>query len=210
MAYQYINDADVWEACPTDYLWVYDKLILAIKNGHTAGPAGIPVPKSGYYIVRPITNIRMMSKGARKMLLTPNDTYLVPDGFFWQEYFEGDHISVDYHNGVECLTVQGFRDDNDQLDRFSKWEKLPLGNRPFPQVLGNLFEQAEWVNVEYIGNKIIEVHLRWNDDFHNHSGSTIYPVWSDRKFDSSKVPNFDKCYWYPSSCQKRLGFWVLD
>jgi len=210
MAYQYINDCDVWHTCPIDYLWIYDKLILAIKNGYVAGPAGIPVPKAGYYIIRPITNIRMMSKGASKKWLTPNDTHLVPDGFFWQEYFKGDHISVDYYKGKEHLVVQGFRDDNDQLDRFYKWEKLPLGNNPFPKVLGNLFELTEWVNVEYIGNKIIEVHLRWNDDFRNHNGSTIYPVWSDREFDSSKILNFDKCYWYPSLCQKRLGFWVLD
>jgi hypothetical protein len=68
----YIDDKDVWATCPTDYLWIYDKLILARKSGYLAGPAGIAVPKPSWYIVRPITNIRMMSRGATKQWLTPD------------------------------------------------------------------------------------------------------------------------------------------
>jgi len=30
----FIDDKDVWSTCPTDYLWIYDKLILARKNGY--------------------------------------------------------------------------------------------------------------------------------------------------------------------------------
>ena len=161
---QYINDSDVWSQCPIEYLWIYDKLIVARKQGILAAPAGIPVPMPATYIVRPITNIRMMSRGASKQWLTPQDDDSVPDGYFWTECLEGRHISVDFHYGVQELIVEGFRDNPDRLDRFSRWQRID-GTYKFPLILGELWRMTPWINVEYIGDKIIEVHLRWNDDF---------------------------------------------
>ena len=198
----YINDKDVWPNCPVDYLWIYDKLILARKFGHRAGPAGVPVPKADWYIVRPITNIRMMSRGAARVWLTPEDTDAVPDGFFWSECFAGRHTSTDFHYGIQTLAVEGFRDDPNRLDRFSKWEKIN-DKYNFPEELGELWRLTPWVNVEYIGGKVIEVHLRWNDDFSNHASDTIYPVWKDEA--GEQPPNTK---WYDSPAGDRLGFWI--
>jgi hypothetical protein len=200
----FIDDKDVWHKCPTDYLWIYDKLILARKLGYLAAPAGIAVPKPGWYIVRPITNIRMMSRGASKQWLTPEDTDKIPDGFFWSECFQGRHTSVDFHYGIQTLAVEGFRDDTDRLDRFSRWEKISDSYK-FPPVLGELWRLTPWVNVEYIDRKVIEVHLRWNDDFSNHNADVIYPVWQD---ESSQQPKNTK--WYASPGGDRLGFWIQE
>jgi hypothetical protein len=200
----FIDDKDVWVTCPTDYLWIYDKLILARKLGYSAAPAGIAVPKEGWYIVRPITNIRMMSRGATKQWLTPKDTDLVPDGYFWSEWFQGRHTSVDFHYGIQELAVEGFRDDPNRLDRFSRWERIEEHYR-FPLVLGELWRLTPWVNVEYIDGKIIEVHLRWNDDFSNHNSDVIYPVWRD-----DPIPQLPKTSWYPSQSGDRLGFWIVN
>ena len=197
----YIDDKDVWAQCPTDYLWIYDKLILARKNRYLAGPAGVAVPKEGWYIVRPITNIRMMSRGASKQLLTPQDTDKVPDGYFWSECFEGRHTSVDFHYGIQTLAVEGFR-DSDRLDRFSQWNRI-TDQYKFPKILGDLWKLTPWINVEYVDGKIIEVHLRWNDDFSNHSSNTIYPVWKD-----NPLPQPKNTKWYDSPSGDRLGFWV--
>lgn len=197
----FIDDKDVWGRCPTDYLWIYDKLILARKNGYLAGPAGIAVPKEGWYIVRPITNIRMMSRGASKQWLTPNDTDQIPDGYFWSECFQGRHTSVDFHYGIQTLAVEGFR-NSDRLDRFSRWERIP-DKYSFPKVLGELWKLTPWVNVEYVDRKIIEVHLRWNDDFSNHSSDVIYPVWKD-----DPLPQPINTKWYDSPGGDRLGFWI--
>jgi hypothetical protein len=43
----FIDDKDVWATCPTEYLWIYDKLILARKNGYLAGPAGNALINNG-------------------------------------------------------------------------------------------------------------------------------------------------------------------
>ena len=197
-----VDDKDVWGNVHPDDLWIYDKLIVAKKAGHCAGPAGVPVPRADWYIVRPITNIRMMSRGASRMFLAPNED-VVPDGYFWSEVFTGDHISVDYHYGIQSTTVQGFR-DSARLDRFSKWTKIDV-KFPFPKILGNLCLKYKWINVEYIGGKIIEVHTRYNDDFSNHSGNTIIPVWKD-----NPTLQPEGSSWYESPGGDRLGFWVLD
>ena len=197
-----VNDCDVWNKVHPDDLWIYDKLIVAKKAGHISGPAGIPVPKAGQYIVRPITNIRMMSRGASIQYLTPNDNS-VPDGYFWCEVFTGDHVSVDYHYGQQSTTVQGFR-NSDRLDRFCRWTRIDT-KIPFPKILGELYLRYKWINVEYVSGKIIEIHTRYNDDFCNHSGNTVIPVWKDEPMNKPKGAT-----WYESASADRLGFWVLD
>jgi hypothetical protein len=50
--------------------------------------------------------------------------------------------------------------------------------------------------VEVIGDKVIEVHFRYNDDFANHDATTIIPVWRDE--------------FYSSPAGDRLGFILRD
>jgi hypothetical protein len=197
-----ISDKDVWSNVHPDDLWIYDKLIVARKAGHIAGPSGLPVPSAGNYIVRPITNIHSMSRGASIRWLSP-EVDAVPDGYFWCELFTGDHVSVDYHYGQQSTTVQGFR-NSDRLDRFCRWTRIDKVI-PFPRILGELYLKYKWINVEYVDGKIIEIHARYNDDFSNHSGNTIIPVWRDEPIDKPAGAT-----WYQSPDADRLGFWVLD
>ena len=198
-----VNDCEVWNQCPTDWLWIYDKLIVARKQHVQAGPAGVGVPRADWYIVRPITNIRMMARGAQKMYLSPGHDAQVPDGHFWAQWLTGPHISVDYHWGQQALTVEGFR-SGQRLDRFSLWRKVDA-YRPFPAWLWGLETLAEWVNVEYIGDIAIEVHLRYNDDFRNHDADEIIPVWQGQNLE--QPPGYS---WYASVAGERLGFWTRD
>jgi hypothetical protein len=201
---QFVSDCDVWGTCPLTWLWIYDKVIVAQHEKIASGPAGISVPAAGWYLVRPITNIRMMSRGAKKCWLEPGDDANVPDGFFWSEILSGDHVSVDYHWGKPVLAVQGFRDDPDRLERFNRWIKIPL-EHTLPVWLQGLDATQEWINVEYIGGKVIEVHLRYNDDFANHTADEIIPVWTGT--DTAPPANWS---WYPSPTQYRLGFWTKN
>ena len=133
----------------------------------------------------------MMGKGAVFMELSPVDHEAVPDGYFWCEVFKGRHLSFDYHFGKQVLAVEGFRDDPSRLDRFSRWEKT-ADKFTLPKLLVPIAKKYEWVNVEVIGGRVIEVHLRYNDDFYSHTSDVIVPVWKDR--------------FYRSEWGDRLGF----
>lgn len=187
-----MSDSDVWKFIDPSDLWIYDKLILSKKLGYICGPAGVPPPCKSIYVIRPCVNFRMMGRGARLEELSPDDHDKVPDGYFWCEKFSGRHISIDYNWGDQVLAVEGHR-DSVRLDRFSYWEKV---NYKFtlPPILQDVSIKYKWLNVEVIDNRVIEVHLRFNDDFKNHSGDIIIPIWKDE--------------FYKSECEDRLGFIV--
>ena len=195
------NDYEIWEQIPWKFLWVYDKLILSKKLGHLCGPAGITVPYADEYVVRPITNLQMMSVGAKIQKLEPGDQ--VEPGYFWCKKFTGEHITVDYFYGKQKTTAKGFPREG-RLDRFDKWELIDR-EIPFPEKLDNLWNWMPWINIEMIGGNVIEVHFRYNDDFRNHNGKVIYPVWKDED-----LPQPEGSIWYNSPCQDRLGFWVIE
>jgi len=186
---KYLNDIDFWITTDNDDLWLFDKLILSKKLGYTCGPAGLAPPIENNYIVRPITNIRMMGRNATIKYLTPIE-YDIPDGYFWCEMFKGRHLSFDYHYGQQVLAVEGFR-KNERLDRFIRWEKVD-DQYELPGILKPIALKYEWLNVETIDNKVIEVHLRYNDDFANHNANVIVPIWKEE--------------FYPSECGDRIGF----
>jgi len=187
---QQINDCDVFNTINAQDLWCLDKLILARRLGYYCGPAGI-APKPGTYIVRPVMNLRMMSRGAH---ITYLDSDSIPDGYFWSEVFSGRHLSFDYEYGQQTLAVEGFR-NSARLDRFSHWTRVDDSFK-LPAVLQEVANRYPHFNVEVVGSCVIEVHFRYNDDFANHTATTIVPVWQDE--------------FYASKCGDRLGFILKD
>lgn len=175
-----ISDEDVWASIPPEYLWVTDKLILARRLDYLCGPAGVSVPKPDNYVVRPCVNYRMMGLGARMQFLIPGEQ--IETGSFWCEVFKGRHLSFDYNYGKQVLAVEGFR-DGPRLDRFSKWVKVK-DKFDLPPLLKEIALNVEWFNVECIGDKVIECHFRYNDDFANHNADEIVPVWKDEFYTS--------------------------
>ena len=201
----FVSDSDCWAICKSQHLWIFDKLILSRKLGHLSGPAGIPVPVSGSYIVRPVMNLRMMSRGASIKYLTPESSLdEVPDGYFWQERFAGRHLSVDYDNGTQTLCVEGFRDYPDRLDRFSRWCKVD-DVIPLPDIFQEIVSNYRWLNLDMVGEQVIEAHLRYNDDFSNHECDTIVPVWSEQNLEPVPGAKF-----YNSPAGERIGFWIYN
>lgn len=204
MTCEFVNDIDKWNDVKADDLWVQDKLILARKLGYLCGPAGLPVPREAFYIVRPIMNFRMMSRGAEIMKLHPAYQEDVPDGYFWCEVFEGRHLSFDYHYGKQALGVEGFKHPT-RIDRFTKWIKVE-DTFMLPSCLQEVASRYEWFNVECIGDKVIECHFRYNDDFRNHNSDEIIPVWEDDLWQFR--PPLDEHIFYRSPAGQRKGFWV--
>lgn len=163
----------VWQTAPPGDLWVMDKLILSRYLGYTCGPVGMDVPEPGDYIVRPCVNALGLGLGAHKLPLT-RDTCSLPAGYFWCEFFEGPHYSVDYYIGRQVRCTQGFKDE----DTFTHWrEWRTVDHRvKLPSFLWDFVTRHPKINCEFIGDKLIEVHLRENPDFADNIEHFI-PVW---------------------------------
>jgi hypothetical protein len=199
----YLYDHELWDQVDPSHCWVFDKAVLARRLGHRSGPAGVPVPEPGDYVVRPCINLWGMGRGARIQRLESETINIIPDGSFWSERFWGDHVSIDYHHGQQGLTVQGIRRDDRRLDRFQEWRRI---EHPFelPPVLAEVAQHYADFNVEIIGDRVIEAHFRSNPDWQGHDAHTIYPRWRE---DPNLYPDL---LYVESQDEDRLGFWLSD
>lgn len=169
------EDEQAWLKYPQHRKW-FNKLYVADVFGYKCGPAGIPVPEPNHYVVRPIYNLAGMGVGAKVMFLKPEDINRIPPGYFWVEYFQkAPHYSVDYvrENG-EWKQLNCYIGKNSELNLsvFDSWIQSDH-QFPLPDILKSL--DVEKLNIEAIGNKIIEVHLRNGFD-HMMQYKEIYPV----------------------------------
>lgn len=171
-----MDDIDVWVYMNNEHAWLYDKLILSRCLGYYCGPAGVPPLYSGKFIVRPISNYRGMGRSSSIMHLNAGED-VIPDGYFWCELFTGRHLSFDYRYGIQHLAVEGFK-NSDRTDRFVSWKKT---NDVFnlPEIISVIAVKCEWMNIEVIDDKIIEIHLRHNPNFSNHDADELTVVWKE-------------------------------
>ena len=89
-----------------------------------------------------------------------------------------DH-SVDFHVKEQRLAVKGYKDVT-ATHRFSRWEKVDI-QIPYPKILTTIgLYRYGWINCEFIGGKLIEVHFRRNPDFRYGNSITI-PVWEGQE-----------------------------
>lgn len=198
------SEEETWDLIDSDDLWVLDKLILSRKLGYVCGPVGIDVPKPGRYIVRPAINPIGMGKDAH-ILWIDRITDHLPTGHFWCELFHGKHESFDYHYGDQILAVEGLRPDTVPLYRWNKWIRTNTTYQ-LPDFLQTLAVRYEYLNVETIGSKIIEVHFRCNPDFFIDGFDTIsevIPVWVDEDYTYRPEYTF-----LPHTDFKRKGIYV--
>jgi len=196
----YLEGNDEWNQIHSEDLWVYNKLILSRVLGYTCGPIGTSVPRPDFYILRPSMNLLGMGRYARKEYIYKYTDCYHPSEF-WCEVFEGDHISVDYQNKEQKLTVMGVRDEMNPLYKWDIWKKVDY-EMPFPTILNKLKGEYEWINCEFIGSRLIEVHFRQNPDF-RYGNSVAIPVWNDsHPMDSEDYQFIDDQDYF------RRGFWI--
>lgn len=166
----------VWKVADPEDLWVMDKLIVAKKMGYIAGPVGTSVPFEDKYIVRPCVNAIGLGLGAQIYHLNGSTDHL-PVGHFWSEIFQGDHYSVDFFYGEQYIAVKGYKSGN-TLSHWDGWVRDDTKHFDLPDILGEIPFKYPWVNCEFIGGHLIEVHLRMNMDFNHIDDQKEYiPVW---------------------------------
>ena len=186
------EDYEAWERYP-QFRSVFNKLELSLKLGYNCGPACVPVTRSGMYIIRPIYNLYGMSVSARFAFISRDDKLsmenhkFVPPGHFWCEAFEGSHYSIDYryiydgkggiHSRWEPINTTIGEKDGLQ---FTKWTKIKNKYWDLPNWLDEL-QEVGYLNIEFIDDKIIEIHLRTGHDIVDDDpiGTEMIPIWKD-------------------------------
>jgi len=194
------TDDQTWLKCHHEDLWIYDKLILSKKLEYTCGPIGLNVPKPDYYCIRPIMNTLGMSRNS-KILWIESSTDQFHPAEFWCEVFSGRHLSIDYEDQIPILSVEGIKSISSPLYKWTTWKKVDEYFE-FPMILKSLKGIYSKINCEFIGNHLIEVHLRHNPDF-QYGNTEAIPVWNDEEI---IIP---KGYEYISSPDYlRKGFYI--
>jgi hypothetical protein len=176
-----MDDSKAYAFYPQQRKW-FNKLWFSEEMDYYCAPSGIAPTRSGWYIVRPIMNISGMSVGAEKMYIEAGDATKVPPGYFWSEWFEGSQYSVTfewvgYWKQISCWIAER---NVSNLSRFKKWSKYE--HKIFK--LNSIFDEIAdsnitKINVEFIDNNPIEVHLRESPD---PDYDVIIPIWKDEEF----------------------------
>ncbi len=163
------EDGDAWRWYP-EYKWVYDKLAVAESQDLACAPHGID-PESFPVFSKPIYNMRGMGAGSGVLRTLKEYKHRQRPGPMWMQLLSGDHLSTD------AAVVEG------QVRWVRHTVGAPLEGGMFDHwtVLADTRPEIEdylasWVrtsmphytgmlNVETIGGRIIEVHMRFADQW---------------------------------------------
>ncbi|MBO0709854.1 MAG: hypothetical protein J2P47_01095 [Acetobacteraceae bacterium] len=163
------EDADAWVWYP-DHRWIYDKLAVALSQGLSAAPHGV-MPAAFPVFSKPIINLRGMGAGSRVIANSEDYAAALTAGHFWCDLLEGDHISTDM--ALVSGAVRWWRHTTGETaagGTFDYWQ-VEADPRPvLERYLGdwtvrNLRGYTGMANVETIGGRIIEAHLRFADQW---------------------------------------------
>lgn len=172
-----MNDREAFYKYPRDS-WVYEKSNIAELYGVRFYST---IPDNRAYCVKPNVNLDGCSIDSK--IVASLKGFTVPEGCLAFEYLDGIHWTADY----KYLEDKGWVIDNvyrgikssDNFHRFTKWfvpHEFTTDELTMPDFL-NYIMVAPVVNVEYIGNKAIEVHLRGNTDPIEYD--EFYPDWGN-------------------------------
>ena len=163
------DDGDAYGLYPR-HRWLYNKMAICDSQGIANGPHGLE-PRSFPVFSKPIYNLRGMGAGSRVFRTARAYRLGQKPGHMWMELLEGEHVSTDvavvdgkaqwWRHAIGAPLAGG---------RFDYWT-VPAASRPAIEDycgawLGkNLGGYTGMVNVETIGGRIIEAHLRFSDQW---------------------------------------------
>ena len=197
-----MEDYQTYNLYPRHRKW-FNKLWLSETLGYECGPSGISPTLSGSYIVRPIMNLSGMSVGARKEFIEAGDVARVEPGYFWCQWFEDIQCSVTFQKENNKWKQKNcWRCDRnyDDLYKFKRWFRYEHKIFSLPEHFNELLD-LELINVEFIGENPIEVHLRDSPD---PKCDEFIPVW---KHEEKIVDKYKRMgYSYTESYDDADGF----
>lgn len=163
------EDSDAWLWNP-QHRWVYDKLEVALRQGLEAAPHGV-APQNYPVFSKPLYNLKGMGVGSRVLRSRADYEAAYQPGHMWMPLLEGDHVSSDvalidgvpqwWRHARGCASGDG---------TFDYWE-ITAEHEPAVEGWGgdwcrrHLAGYTGMANLETIAGRIIEVHLRFADQW---------------------------------------------
>ncbi|WP_295400497.1 hypothetical protein [uncultured Thiocystis sp.] len=179
-----VSDAAAWRLNPR-HRQVYDKLSLALAAGLRAAPCGVDPRECGiapdaWVFVKPIVNLAGMAVRARAVAA---DAVPMEAGSFWCERLQGAHTSSDclVRDGRAIWFAHTRGADEKHNERPLYWDvgvSMPnLEPMLAKWVAKHLNGYTGLCNLELIGGRPIEAHLRGSNGFFDFYGPAFLPAW---------------------------------
>jgi len=163
------DDEHAYEFYP-EHRWIYNKLLVCDTQGVAGAPHGVP-PKSFPVFSKPIYNLHGMGVGGRVIESADELEFHHAAGHMWMEMMSGEHVSTDavllggeaqwWRHTVGTALGEGL---------FDYWTVDDAERPELERYCGDWFRRhlrgySGAVNIETIGGRIIEVHLRFADQW---------------------------------------------
>jgi hypothetical protein len=159
-----IDDASAWEL-HTGHRAIYNKLLVCESQGIACGPHGTTARRFPVFS-KPIYNMRGMGAGSRAIAYATEYENSLQPGHMWMELLQGEHVSSDLallHGKVMwCRHTTGEPGAGGTFDYWTIHAEAKPALESYLQewLARNLDGFTGIVNVETIGGRIIECHLR--------------------------------------------------
>jgi hypothetical protein len=195
------DDADAWRWYP-QLRWVYNKLLIAESQGLECAPHGIEPPHYPVFS-KPVINLEGMGIGSRTLRSRGDYEAHLSAGHMWMRLLSGEHVSSDA--AVIAGKVQDMRHAQGLSlpgGLFDYWiiesePKAALDAYLGAWIEAHLARYTGMVNLESIGGRIIEVHLRVTDQWPDLYGKH----WLD-----AVVALYSQAIWPPVAPVTRRGY----
>lgn len=163
------DDPDCWLLHPR-HRWVYDKLRIAGTQGLEAGPHGV-MPTAFPVFSKPIVNLRGMGLGSQVIRSAGELEHLYQPGHMWMPLLHGEHVSSDCAvcdgRMLWCRQATGLAAADGMFRRWTIHAQVApaLEERLSAWIARHMQDHTGMMNFETIGGTIIEVHLRFADQW---------------------------------------------
>ena len=198
------EDCDAWLWYP-QYRWVYDKIAMAHSQGLEAAPHGV-TPSHFPVFSKPITNLRGMGIASRVLHSASEYAQWLSAGHMWMTRLEGRHVSSDVvvvagePRWWRHVTGAPTRDGTFDYWTVHAGAESALEEYCTRWIRKHLAGYTGILNVETIGGRMIEVHLRMSDQWPDLYGAG----WVD-----AVIRLYDKHIWDFADGDRREGYSVV-
>ena len=198
------DDVDGYKFNPR-HRWIYNKLRVAQSQGLEGGLHDMPPPRYPVFC-KPVTNLKGMGAGTSVLANERDFRENCRAGDFWTKLLTGEHVSTDW--AVVCgeatwcrhtLGIPGV------AGTFDYWviearERPRLRTYCGDWIRTHLCDYTGMVNIETIGGRIIEAHLRFADQ---------WPDLYGRRWLDAVVRLYSRGAWEYSDGERTDGYSVV-